>query len=321
MGDQLGYPLIMLPSIDRSATWRLALCLAFSLPAAAHAEGLESLSGAWADGAAHIRSFRREFDSMQQAVEVWLYNPDRGTGYDQNEDLAPSAALEFDQLPGRKNLHRVANVEEVRIILREYADQGVRIRRLVIAAHGTPGFTTIFGVESVRRLEGLGRAFAPGAEITFRSCKVGDGFMGAEFLKRVGDTLLRANGGSVAGPRWYFLEIRTAAAKLIPAGAPLGYRRYIVTAGGQGRFEIPIDLEGLGESLLRGIESHERRLQARADRARVRLKDVPPGTLSALSFLAQAKAAASRRPLTLMDLDEAQETLQEALSPNRNREP
>jgi hypothetical protein len=80
------------------------------------------------------------------------------------------------------------------------------VDRMVVETHGSAG-AIYFGNQQlcIANLgpwfagQGYESLFNPGARILFNGCNVAEGVAGREFLREVGRTFLKMNGGSVAG--------------------------------------------------------------------------------------------------------------------------
>lgn len=171
------------------------------------------------------------------------------------------------------------DAKQLRRVLERLRTQGKQIRRMIINAHGNPTGSTIIDSDSIPDLYGLSDVFAPGAEIIFYSCNVGEGLLGGDFIERLGLTLLWEGGGKIFAPRGLYHAIY---------GSWAGYREYIVRPGGGGELREPIDLPDEIRRILKRANTLSR--QVNLHRSFFNLND--PNQLSALNFIDRSIARA-----------------------------
>lgn len=170
--------------------------------------------------------------AQKDGIVLQVYNVD----HDGEVDPIIEPEVEINYRSNKTADRRVLEVtgpQDFAVKLRRLRDEGVRIRRLYLQAHGRPGGNTIIDDDSLPSFQGLDDAFVPGAEVLFQSCSVGQGEEGMRFLKNMGRTLL-PKGGRITAPVWTYLTMgstkdRVETALLTPA--PLWAKPFIIVAG------------------------------------------------------------------------------------------
>ena len=109
--------------------------------------------------------------------------------------------------------------------LRDLADSGQKVRRLVIHGVGGTGCGKIVQNESLWALEGLNKAFTANASIVFKDCAIREEDGGAEFLGGLALSLLGA-GGTITAPAWETISKTTGAGMI-------AWQRLEVSASGE----------------------------------------------------------------------------------------
>ena len=170
--------------------------------------------------------------AQKDGIVLQVYNVDRNGEVD--AIIEPEADVNFrTNRTSDRRLLEVTGPQDFAAKLRKLRDQGVRIRRLYLQAHGRPGGNTIIDEDSLPSFQGLDDAFVPGAEVLFQSCSVAQGEEGMRFLKRMGRTLL-PKGGRITAPVWTYFTVGSAKDRLETAlltPAPLWAKPFILIAG------------------------------------------------------------------------------------------
>lgn len=221
-----------------------------------------------------------------------LYNPAAG-GDARLQDNAYITHV-TNYTAGRRVL-KVDGAADFAARLGQLKKDGVRVRQLIIDAHGSPASTQIMDADTVKGFAGLEGLFAPGAEILFSSCNTGKGDEGIAFMRQVGKTLLSRGGGRVTAAVDY---VRFLPAHLRPLAGPAalaqgdvslrGYLQLRVEPGGEGRLYY---LPPGGQEFLSQVDT---RAHQAVDLARFQV-DTAADIIALQLRLAEDAARAARR--------------------------
>ena len=165
-----------------------------------------------------------------------VYNP--ASGGDQR--LTDNARLtQVTNYTAGRRILSVKGSQDFASQLAALKKDGVKVRQMIIDAHGAPGFTQIIDSGNVGQFSGAAGLFTPGAEIWFTSCNTGKGEEGVKFMKAVGNTFLAQGGGRVTASVDYVRFLTPAARALIGPvtmaqgeASPGGYVQLRVQPGG-----------------------------------------------------------------------------------------
>lgn len=118
--------------------------------------------------------------------------------YDKTDITMTWKAKAFlNKSPAKHAIEGVSNFNEVLIALSEY----IWLKWVIFNTHGCPGGVALpkggFTRKDVGLLRGTAKILQKDARIFFSGCNIGEGIVGRNFLKSVGENMLPGKGGAV----------------------------------------------------------------------------------------------------------------------------
>ncbi|MBI4056204.1 MAG: hypothetical protein HY399_01495 [Elusimicrobia bacterium] len=251
--------------------WLVVVVFVLSMPLSVQSQGLTE---AYRDAVKVSEEFFKQRRAEEQArqriwsregITLWVYNNKKDGQKDNLLDIAFRMEYHLFEPGPNKVLVSVEGVSDIKNLLWRYYNQGIRVRHMIFVAHGDSASAGILDSGNIFLLEGLDRIFLPGAKIYFHSCYSGYGIVGERFMKQVGQTLLKSNGGTVYASWGYYVN---GLALKMDGWYPFGkYRRYRVQPGGRGVMSDPVEdnLPGYHQLLMKKLDFMEKRIKVDMD--------------------------------------------------------